>query len=157
MKNLLKIFGMVAGVLAFSCQGISDDQLLIKNLEKNPSNVFLSLTEVEWVLLGYGNDGNSRLEMPKVSTDDCVYRLAFKEGGEIYGRTCPNIIHGIYSLDDSVDGSIKIENFVIITEANESIDPWYLDRMNLVFGFQLTEIGLKLYYDDKNFVLFSPL
>ncbi|MBW3469105.1 hypothetical protein [Arthrospiribacter ruber] len=156
MKPFLISLVLLICLAAISCQGIADDEILIKDLETDPSYTFLSLTEVEWELIGYGNDGNNRLQLPIITTENCVYRLSILEKGEIEGRTCPNIFFGIYSLTDSEQGAIVIENFVVGTEALETFDPHYFDRMNRVYRYQLTSIGLKLYYKGDNFMLFTP-
>lgn len=143
-------------MLASSCQEIPEGMISIDDVAKNPLYANLSLMEVDWGFVGYGVDGSKRLKLPVTQFDDCSYSVSFLSGGEVNGRTCPNIVFGSYTLDDSINGIIQIENFKVATLAGEKFDPWYFDRMEAVHFYQLTEIGLKLYYDGgKEFLLFT--
>ena len=115
----------------------------------------IKLTYVEWKLIGFADAKQENLKMAEPESERC-YRLLFKEDNTLSGMSSSNELFGTY--ETSSEFSIKI-NIYAMTEINELYDGrLYIECLNNVKTFSMTEKGLALYYDSNNkFLLFKPL
>ncbi|ASB48231.1 META domain-containing protein [Alkalitalea saponilacus] len=132
-----------------------DDTVLLREISENPSYISLPLLETTWTLIGFANEKSNRIKLAVPNDDNC-YTLIFGDNGSIKGHTSTNIAGGKYYLDNK--STINIISFGPETYINEIFDgKAFIDAVNNVFSYQITQKGLVLKYQKDKHMLFKPI
>jgi len=123
----------------------------LDEIADNPAYQSLSLTGIRWRLIGFANEEKNIIRPIVASVPYVVYfRIDNLIGGHIYVRD----LAGTYFLDgDNLQAYLEI-----IEEGSEyGMDDAdsFIEAMNNVHTYKVTEKGLQLYYGDQQYLLFK--
>jgi len=139
-------------------EGLPDEEgaeVSLKRVPTNPNFASLPLIGTEWKLIGFVDGKKNRIRLAKPGGGDS-YTLIFEETGEVRGQTSTNAAYGEYSMHKNQQ--LLISDFHNITEKSELFDgKHYIESMNKVSSFDISNKGLGLYYDSQKYLLFKPV
>jgi len=139
-------------------EGLPDEEgaeVSLKRVPTNPNFASLPLIGTEWKLIGFVDGKKNRIRLAKPGGGDS-YTLIFEETGEVRGQTSTNAAYGEYSMHKNQQ--LLISGFHNITEKSELFDgKHYIESMNKVSSFDISNKGLGLYYDSQKYLLFKPV
>lgn len=125
----------------------------LAEIPDDPDYISLPFVGTKWKLIGFADSGTNTIKLAEPSGGD-TYTLIFEEDGTVSGLTSTNQATGSYTLDGH---DLRITIW-IMTYINELYDgPLYLEVINKVHSYQLSEKGLILNYASKKYLLYKPL
>jgi hypothetical protein len=146
-KNLIFFFGIL--LLSFGC---SNDDLPV--CEAN-----VTLLGNKWKLVGYVSGEDGTLKELKPTSDDNYwgidnYWLFFKNEDTLLVKSSTNDLYGLYEINYS-SSTISI-TLLGGTKINEIFDgKFFIDRLSSVSHLDIEETSLKLYQNEKDYLLFK--
>ena len=111
----------------------------------------LQLTDVGWQLIGFADAEREIIR----TVNSGAFTLWFYDDRSLSGRSSGNQMMGGYEIFS--ESSLTIGVF-LLTEVNETYKgEMYLEWLNSVKTFSMTEKGLALFYDSNKYLLFKPI
>jgi hypothetical protein len=138
-----------------SAQQLNDEADLtpISNATKDDE----SLTNVKWKLKAIFDIETDALiqELEPKDWED-GYTIIFYDDLTLMGKGVINLLQGSYLRNLNQNTSAIDISLMCMTYANHIYDEeFYLDIMNKVDSYSVTEDHLKLYYDNQNYLLYE--
>lgn len=133
---------------------LSDDWIPLADAEitENPDYESLPLVSTKWKLIGFVDEKHEAIKFAEPFEGN-TYTLTFEEGGVLNGVTSTNQATGTYSLDGN---SLEVKSWAM-TEINELFDgELYIESLNKVNSYKISQKGLMLYYGNKKYLLYKP-
>jgi heat shock protein HslJ len=129
----------------------SDDPALLTTKDSTATN----LAGTKWKLVKFVNVSEGITKDPEPSSDSC-YWIMFNNDGTMCGQSSTNELFGYYQINFS---TLTIQLLVGGTKISEMFDgSLYMEKINLVDSFNLTNTDLKMYYNNQqNYLLFKSL
>ena len=145
--------------LLYGCQeeGLPDEEGAEVSLNRVPNNhdfASLPLIGTQWKLVGFVDKKKNRIRLVKAGDGD-TFTQVFEDNGRFTGRASINQAQGEYSMTKD---HLSIQQYHLLTEAGESPDGYlYIAAMEKVFAYRISNRGLELYYDPRQYLLFQPV
>ncbi|MDR0368281.1 MAG: hypothetical protein LBH82_03965 [Bacteroidales bacterium] len=140
-----------------SAQQVNDETDLTAQPISNAPEDDKFLTNVEWKLKAIFDAETDALiqELEPKDWEDS-YTIIFYDNLTLMGKGVINSLHGSYLRNLNQNTSMIDLSLMCMTYANHIYDEeFYLDIMNKVDSYSVTEDNLKLYYDNQNYLLFE--
>jgi hypothetical protein len=123
----------------------------LTDIDSNENYRQIALTDTTWQFTGFVDTNSQTVEL---AVPYYNFYIKFNTDKSLFGRS-GNILLGSY------DVNLESSTVKIIVEAvSEVIEPLtgelYIERLNNVTYFSLTEKGLMLQYNSQNYLLFKP-
>jgi hypothetical protein len=128
----------------------SDDPALLTTQDTT-----YALAGTKWKLVKFVNVSEGITKDPEPSSDSC-YWIMFNNDSTICGHSSTNELFGYYQINSPL---FTIQLLVGGTKISEMFDgSLYMEKINLVDSFELTNTYLKMYYNNQqNYLLFKSL
>lgn len=111
-----------------------------------------SLCKTSWKLYGFGTD-DAHIQIAEPSGCSTCYVVKFDPDGSFSGKTTSNDFFGIYSTENKF---FKIEEYET-TKVGEMGDGYrFVDAFCSSVQYEIVNGKLKLYYNNKDFLIFNP-
>jgi len=134
---------------------LPEGEIRLSEIQENPDYESLPLVGTQWKLIGFVDEGRERLRLAE-PTNENSYTITFLTNGEFSGTTYMNGMAGKYEASE-IDRSLKILEFGLTSYAGETYDsPMYTESLKNSSNFHISSKGLIIYYDVRNYLLFSP-
>lgn len=153
-KSILFLPMCLWAIYACQSETVASQTVSLNKISKDPIYATMPLIDTKWKLIGFGNTKSNKIQLAQ-SYNDSSYVILFKPNNLIDGRTSTNKAFGRYTL--SVH-SLTILYFSNMTEMGEIYDGLrFIETMQRVKNYQITDRGLFLNYGEAEFLLFKPI
>lgn len=121
----------------------------LDEIADNPAYTSLQLTGIRWRLIGFASEEKNIIRPVASST----YVIYFRVDGLIGGNIYVSKVSGTYSSNGAnLQMEVSLER---VTEHDADAD-LYMDALNDVHTYKVTEKGLQMYYgEDQQYLLFK--
>jgi hypothetical protein len=146
--------------LLYGCQEESQPdegaEISLHFVPKDASYMRLPLIGTHWKLVGFVEGKTNKIKWATPFRDKS-YTLLFKEKGELEGFTSSNVVWSTYSLHPANKNGLDLSSFGPSTYAMETEEGYlYIELMKKVNSYRISNRGLELYYDPRQYLLFQP-
>lgn len=163
MNSKTRFLGVILLLLPllYGCQEESQPdegaEISLHFVPKDASYMRLPLIGTPWKLVGFVDGKKSRIKLA-TSFRDKSYTLNFKEKGILEGFTSSNVVWSTYSFHPASENGLDLSSFGPSTYAGETEEGYlYIELMKKVNSFRISNRGLELYYDPRQYLLFQPV
>jgi META domain. len=153
MKTKTLIILSIVWVTHTACNADMDLGFL-KDIPSVEGYQSLKLTDVEWKLIGFVDAKQDDIRMIE-SGSGKYFTLLFNDNNTLSGWSSSNELVGSYKISSKSSITIGIMAFTKVGEVCDG--KLYIEYLNNVKTFSMTEKGLALYYDKNKFLLFKPI
>lgn len=131
----------------------------LNSIHNNSEYARLPLIGTKWQLVGYANAKTGRIKkVVEIPDRKDTFTLTFNDNRTFGGRDVNNIFSGKFELfaEDPHKISIDPKFFsTLITNGREAEE--YHSVLYKSYKFYITSLGLALYYESDNYLLFRPI
>jgi hypothetical protein len=125
---------------------------LAEGVDVNPD---ISLTGTKWKLTGFANVTNGITKTPEPDSEN-HYWIIFNDDNTISGKSSTNELVGSYEVNYET-ATLRITNFGG-TKIGEILDgELFMKNLQSVYYFSMQETSLRLYYHEKDYLLFNNI